>query len=388
MRELGYDICIIGGGASGLVAAIKSKEACPEASVVILEKMESVGRKLAASGNGRCNLSNVRSGDYERTLSFFSSIGLFTRVDGEGRVYPYSEDGRDVVSVLEKACLDLGVDILCRRIVENVSLLDDDYRFLISTEFNKPKAYRPKEEDGPLSIKSKKVLLATGGKSKPKLGTSGDGYKMAKELGHGISTLIPVLTGVETVEDMKALSLSGIREKVEITLLKSGVELFRERGELQFTDYGISGICVFDMSRFLEGTDYSEYVISVDFIPDFSTDDAVRVVEDTKGRLSSVVKEPVAEVILENKLLSTSPQEQLKDFVLHPKKLEGWDMAQVTRGGVYLDEIDENTGESKLVKGLYFSGEILDVDFCCGGFNLQNAWTTGMRAGEAMGKDI
>lgn len=389
LHKISAEICIIGGGASGLVAAIKAKDEAPDASIIVLEKLGEPGKKVAAAGNGRCNLSNINCSGWNRTSDFFSSIGVITRVESEGRIYPYSEDGRDVVRALVRACEKRGVRILTRRQVTAISReimtsagLEKDAGaksvFCIKAEFNKPKAYRPGPEDGPIIVKAEKVLIASGGKSKPKLGTSGDGYGFAKALGHSISPLIPVLTGVETVEDIKDMGLSGVRQKVRLSLLNSeGAEIFQEDGEIQFTDYGISGICVFDMSRFLTEKDLSGYRINVDFAPDFS-EEYLSTLE--KESLSSMVKAPLAKVISECK--------DLKTFPLIPKKLMGWDMAQVTRGGVPLSEVNEETGESILVTGLYFSGEMLDRDFRCGGYNLEHAWETGIRAGIAMGKSL
>lgn len=393
MNKIQTDICIIGGGASGLVAAIKAAQTNPEASIVILEKLPEVGHKVAAAGNGRCNLSNVECPDWPRTSAFFSELGLFTRIDSEGRIYPYSEDGRDVVSILKRGCTKFGVDILTRREVKGLAVQENsDYRFVISTNFVPPKAYWPKEEplsdgvlkgikeDAAVDIESKMVLISTGGKSKPKMGTTGDGYLFAKSLGHTISPLIPVLTGIEVSEfkdSNKSERLSGIRQKCRISLKKNDETIFQEDGEVQFTDYGISGICVFNMSRFIEGRDFSPYEISIDFAPEFQEADLTSIANDGL----SLVKAPLAMLIKEE-------GKNIKSFSLHPTNLRGWDMAQVTRGGVPLEEINQKTGESILIPGLYFSGEMIDQDFMCGGFNLQNAWTTGLRTGEAMGLSV
>ena len=407
-----YDICIIGGGASGLVAAIKAKATMPEASVVVLEKMDEPGKKVAASGNGRCNLSNLESEDWEKTSAFFSSIGLMTRVDSQGRIYPYSEDGKDVVRILLRECRDKGISIITHREVSELHYdpsNEEGYPFSLIAVFNKPKAYRLNPEDGPMTVRARKVLLATGGKSKPKLGTTGDGYRLAKSLGHSINTLIPALTGIETHEDMGTMGLSGIRQKVVLTLSKASENeqystLFQEAGEIQFTDYGVSGICVFDMSRFIEGKEYSPYLIEIDFAPDFSKENLEmfldeRLLDNCNNNLEevlcSVVKYPMARTIssfakssaLDDSNLSDLKAEVikgLKNYSLHPRGLRGWEMAQITKGGVPISEIDKNSQESLLVKGLFFSGEIIDVDYRCGGFNLQNAWTTGLKAGEHM----
>ena len=390
-----FDICIIGGGAAGLVAGIMAARENPSLSVVIVEKMEEPGKKVAAAGNGRCNLSNTSSPDWERTASFFSSIGLLTRIDDEGKVYPYSEDGRDVVGCLVREVLKLGAEIMPRRQVANIDQSegkDGVKEFKVKTVYNKPKAYQTHESDRDIIITAKTVLIATGGKSKPKMGTSGDGFAFARRMGHSINKLIPVLTSVETVEDMKELDLSGVREKCVVSLYKNDELVFSDRGEVQFTDYGISGIVVFDMSRFMnldDDTQFSDYRIEIDFMPETSYETIIKMIEDRSddgNLLCSWVKNPLANVIIDNSSSVESIADGLKYFKLQPKNLRGWDMAQVTRGGIPLSEIDESTGESNIVSGLYFAGEILDEDFKCGGFNLQHAWTTGMRAGKAMGE--
>lgn len=391
--EKNYNICIVGGGASGLVAAIAAKDLNPEASIVILEKLEEPGKKVAAAGNGRCNLSNVEAENWEATSGFFYSLGLITKADDQGRIYPYSEDGRDVVSILVESCNKRGIQIVTRRQVTRVE--NKDGSFELEGIFNKPKAYREKQEDGPLIIKGDRVLISTGGNSKPKLGTTGDGYKLAKDLGHSINTLVPVLTAIETEEKVGDLGISGIREKARVTLLEGDKILFREEGEVQFTDYGISGICIFDMSRFISGLDYSKYKISIDFAPDINQENLESIIRDKEGEISSIVKAPLARVMEKMWRAADSQGDEskgkavlLKNFCLQPKGLKGWDMAQVTRGGIPLEEINKETGESLLVPGLYFSGEMLDLDYKCGGFNLQNAWTTGILAGKSMAMSL
>ncbi len=398
-----FDICIIGGGAAGMVAGIAAARKNPSLSVVIVEKMEAPGKKVAAAGNGRCNLSNIKSPEWEKTSAFFSSLGLLTRVDSEGRVYPHSEDGRDVARCLLAEAESLGIEILTRRQVSAIEKVDDaegDAVFRITAVFNKPKAHHASAEDADILISAKKVLIATGGKSKPKLGTTGDGFALAKSLGHSVNRLIPILTGVETEEDIKSLGLSGIREKCAVSLYKDGNMVFSDRGELQFADYGISGIVVFDMTRFMDLEDgdtagFAGYEVAVDFLPDFDDNTLAQMIRD---RLSAVdsseraredilcswVKSPIAKAIMGTARTESEILRGIKSFTLHPKNLKGWEMAQVTRGGIPLGEINEESGESKLVRDLYFAGEILDEDFQCGGFNLQHAWTTGIKAGEAI----
>ena len=400
--EKHFDICIIGGGAAGLVASIVAARRNPSFSVAIIEKMDEPGKKVAAAGNGRCNLSNLEAEGWEEVSAFFSSIGLITRADNEGRVYPHSEDGRDVVRCLVNEATRLGVEILTRRYVEEITKEADD--FVLTALFNRPKAYHSKEEDGPLTIHAKQVLIATGGKSKPKLGTTGDGFTLAKKLGHSVNTLIPVLTGVETSEDIKGLGLSGIREKCNVSLFKDDALIYSESGEMQFTDYGVSGIVIFDMTRFMDlengdKSDFKNYRIEIDFLPELTEDVLVMMIRErmdaeaggeiTPNLICSWVKKAIAEEVVKRNLSSKKADEDiaktLKHFTLYPTNLKGWDMAQVTRGGVPVSEIDDETGESNVVKGLFFAGEILDRDYRCGGFNLQHAWITGIKAGNGMG---
>jgi len=389
-----FDICIIGGGAAGLVAGIVAARKAPSFSVGIIEKMETPGKKVAAAGNGRCNLSNVKSSEWQKTEAFFSSIGLLTRIDEEGRIYPYSEDGKDVVGCLLREAFKLGVEIITRRQVTGIEHCvndDGESEFLIKAVFNKPKAHHADESDRDIVISAKSVLLATGGKSKPKLGTSGDGFALARKMGHSVNRLIPVLTGVETTEDIKALELSGVREKCEVSLYKNDELVFSDQGEIQFTDYGISGIVIFDMSRFMDLDDsmqFDAYRVEIDFMPEIGYETVMRMIEERSSDanlLCSWVKNPIANVIIDASNSVESIADGLKRFTLHPKNLKGWDMAQVTRGGIPLSEIEAATGESKMIPGLFFAGEIIDEDFQCGGFNLQHAWITGLRAGESMG---
>ena len=206
-----------------------------------------------------------------------------------------------------------------------------------------------------------------------------------------MTKLAPALTAVETKEDLS--SLSGVRAKVRLSLIVHGGSTFEEDGEIQFTDYGISGICVFNMSRFMEIPEgrtlingFDDYAAEIDFLPD--TRDAEALVK-AHPTLRSVVKQPVADMILEKS--GGDPEMTawlLKHFMVHPKGLRGWDHAQITRGGIPLQEIKIDRMESKYYPGLFFAGEIIDFDGPCGGFNLENAWETGIRAARAIAEDM
>ena len=384
------DICIIGGGASGLAAAITAGRENPEKSILIIEKKETVGKKLAATGNGKCNLTNTNCENMGDILKFFDSIGIFTRTDEEGRVYPYSSQARDVVHALEKAAGSAGAGTLTDVTVEKIEKTSDS--FVIRT--NKR------------NFEADKVLIATGGKSAPQFGTSGDGYTFAKQLGHTVNRLAPVLTGIEVKEDLKAVK--GVRVKALVKLLKDGKLVEEEYGEVQFNEDGISGICVMNLSRFIkleEGESFAEgisrYSVELDLVPEVEAADLEEMlrcrmaagIENTEDLILSIVPDKLRNNIMikhnklsEDKLCKLA--EELKSMTLSVKGTKGWKVAQCTAGGVSLEEISPGTMESMLIKGLYFAGEVTDYDGPCGGYNLQYAWETGIKAGKAMANDL
>ena len=390
-----YDICIIGGGAAGLACAAEAAKLVPGISIFIVEKNDVLGRKILSTGNGRCNLSNVVCPGHEKVLRFFDSIGVITRTDGEGRIYPYSEDAKDVADALTDAVIKSGADIMTGAVCTSCSYDEDEHLYETQISVKGDDGKQQKE----FSIISKRVLLSAGGKAAPKLGTTGDGYRIARNFYHTVTKLAPALTAVETHEDLS--SLAGVRAKVRITLISHGGSLFEEDGEIQFTDYGISGICVFNMSRFMEIPEgrtlingFDDYAVEIDFLPE--TRDAAALVKErikngagTDDVLRSVVKQPVAEMILEK--TGGEPEMTgwlLKHFMVHPSGVKGWDHAEITRGGIPLQEIKMDRMESKYYPGLFFAGEIIDFDGPCGGFNLENAWETGLRAAAAIADDI
>ena len=383
-----YDICIIGGGAAGLAFAAETLRLKPGASVFIIEKNDSLGRKILSTGNGRCNLSNKACPGHEEVLRFFDSIGVITRTDDAGRIYPYSEDARDVRDALTDAVLERGAEVMTGAVCTSCSF--DEKEMLYETQAS--------AGDKTFSVTSKMVMLSAGGKAAPKLGTTGDGYRIAKKFYHTVTKLAPALTAVETHEDLSPLA--GVRAKVRLSLIVHGGTIFEEDGELQFTDYGISGICAFNMSRFMEIPEgrtlingFDDYAVEIDFLPGVNDNGALDLVrkrcEDTSVILRSIVKQQVAEIILDK--TDGDPEMTawlLKHFMVHPKGLKGWDHAEITRGGIPLKEIKMDKMESKYFPGLFFAGEIIDFDGPCGGFNLENAWETALRAARAAAENI
>jgi len=390
-----YDICIIGGGAAGLACAAELLRLKPGAKVFIVEKNDVLGRKILSTGNGRCNLSNKACPGHEEILRFFDGIEVITRSDETGRIYPYSEDARDVADALTDAVIGRGAEVVTGAACTACSFDEKEMLYEVQAEVKSRHSEDKKAADRVFSIYAKRVLISTGGKAAPKLGTTGDGYRLAKKFYHTVTKLAPALTAIETHEDVSALS--GVRSKVRLSLIVHGGTIFEEDGEVQFTDYGISGICAFDMSRFMEIPEgrtlingFDDYAIEIDFLPDAR--DARALVEKRLADarvLRSVVKRPVAEMIMEK--TGGEPEMMawlLKHFMLHPSGLRGWDHAQITKGGVPLSEIKTDRMESKYFPGLFFAGEIVDFDGPCGGFNLEHAWESGIRAARAVCEDM
>ena len=359
-----YDVCIIGGGAAGLAAAAsfdKRIKAC------ILEKNEIPGRKIMATGGGRCNITNAACKNKDLTLDFFESLGMICFSDDEGRYYPYSNHASDVVKILLDASgsADTGsTEIITSAAAEKIVSESGSFSVTFSDTKN-----------GRLcTTKASNVLIASGGKAAPQFGTTGDGYSLAKSLGHHISRVFPILTGVEC-GDMR--DVKGVRAKGRAGLYRNGELLHEESGEIQFTADGLSGICIFNLTPYIKssgGESFAEalkqFEIRLDLAPDIPADKLA-------GRESSFG-------ILTEKLAERVGPDKIKDWRLPVLAVKGWKNAQCTAGGVVTDEIDMNTMESKLVNGLYFAGEVTDMQGPCGGFNLQNAWETGIKAAKAL----
>lgn len=363
-----YDVCIIGGGAAGLAAAASLSKTL---NICLVEKNEILGRKISVTGGGRCNITNAACEHKNASLDFFTSLGIETYCDEEGRYFPYSNRASDVVLALTRA-LGKNVNVKCGF---KVISLKSGEMFEIS--------------DGKDSITAKKVILAVGGKAAPHMGTTGDGYALVGKLGHSVSRLYPILAGIEC-EGLDFDRLSGIRSKARVSLLYkvrpviSGGKEVSETGEVQFTSYGISGVCVFNLTPHMkteEGIDVKEalsnYTISMDLAPDFEIGELVK-----RSSAFGIVTDSLAAEIDE-----TGGPETMKDIRLSVTGIKGWRYAQCTAGGVSLEEIDCDTMESRLIPGLYVTGELLDIQGPCGGFNLQNAWETGLKAAAAINKE-
>lgn len=423
MKRDDYDVLIIGGGASGLAAAIELGMKSPWLSVAVLEKNDEPARKIRATGSGRCNITNTNASGYIEIMKFFTSIGLMTRTYENGLIYPYSESAADVAVLLTRRAEELGVKIITGAEVTSVKEVESGSgKFVVSFETRDGKG-RPAGN----TTSAQYVILALGGKAGPSYGTTGDGYKLARELGHRIVTPVPVLTSIECEEWDKehrpcGINLAGTRTRGVVKLLKCMAEdagtyeeIFEEAGEIQFTKYGLSGICVFNMTRLMrydrsKGESLKNFIVKADLFPDgdieaFLKDRRINafagekvgnvLMTVLKGNIAAYVLETAGTIAhsrhLERKSLADLTDREINaiaqavhDLAFQPVSIRGWKEAQATSGGVALDELDENTCESKLVKSLYVTGELADHDFPCGGFNLSNAWITGMQSARAI----
>jgi len=387
-----YDLVIAGGGAAGLAAAASFIKETGNGSVCILEKNGTLGRKINATGGGRCNLTNKACPEKDMTLDFFRNLGIETWEDSEGRYYPYTNKASDVTKALVDAVMlgsgEQTVDVKCGFTVKVVSRIKPDDGsegcFMITGMQQADAKASPTME----MIFADRVLLAMGGKAGPQYGTTGDGYTIARALGHTVTRVFPILTGIECrAEGVDFASLKGVRAKGTVILNKDGKPIVRDTGEIQFTEDGISGICVFNLTPHIKSdkrenfTDaLKRYTITVDLAPDF-TEEQLNTRQSAFGILTEKLAAALAEAGVVNE---RSGAAGIKRWDISVTGVKGWRDAQATFGGVALDEIDMDTMESRRVPGLYFAGEIIDAQGPCGGFNLQNAWETGIKAARAI----
>ncbi len=396
-------IGIIGGGASGMIATLFASEN-PNVKVILLERQARVGRKLLATGNGRCNLTNRNPKAYhgqapkfaeyalssfpaEETITWFQSLGLYTVTEPSGRVYPYSDQANSVVDVLRLALNRPNIELRTGYEVERIRR--DGQGFLLYS----------REE----SIFCDRVIVACGGLAGSKLGGTMSGYQLLNKLGHKTSKLRPAL--VQLKSNWKGLpGLKGVRAECDAAILHDGKKVAQSRGEIQFTEYGLSGPVMFEISRDVCSTP-GAWSCKLDLLPDVS-EEALKA-ELNRRKMTPLPVQELLTGILHNRLGRVLTQsagicmngacrdltdtelqsvcEAVKSFEITLSEPMGMDSAQVTAGGVLTDQFDEKTMESRLVPGLYACGEVLDVDGDCGGYNLQWAWSSGRLAGLCAG---
>ena len=398
-------IGVIGGGAAGMMAAITAAK--EGAHVTILERNDRVGKKILQTGNGKCNLGNralsvecYHGGDpewiaavmerfgTEDTIRFFQSIGLIVK-EKNGYLYPVCEQAAAVLDVLRYELQALGVEILYQCKVTGVERMDSG---------------KLRVSDGEKTWQFDAVIVTCGGKAAPATGSDGSGFKIAKKLGHTCIPSVPALVQLRCQETDLLKGIAGVRADSEIRIFCDGREVCRERGELQLTDYGISGIPVFQLSSKVNYLlrDRQNVTAQIDFLPDLSPEDYEKLQAGRKLLQGDRTAEEFFTGMLHKKLTSSLlkmagirlatpmrevPEEKICNYYylcralkLHITESNPYENAQVSAGGVDVKEV-EPTMESKLCPGVYFAGEILDVDGRCGGYNLQWAWSSGYLAG-------
>ena len=398
-------IGIIGAGASGMAAALAAS-ANEQVQVILMERQARVGRKLAATGNGRCNLTNLHAQqrgyhgenpdfadfalkhfDVQNTLDWFRKLGLYTVAEDSGRVYPYSDQANSVVDVLRFALDRPNIQLLTGFEVKKVRKADGGFRVESAEEI----------------VFCDKLIIACGGLAGTKLGGSMAGYQFLRELGHKCTKLRPTLVQLKSSWNGCA-SLKGVRANCHVQILHDGSCHAESSGELQFTEYGLSGPVIFEVSRdacYGRG----DWACRLDFLPDMDAE--VLRAELLRRKSTNWNAEELLTGILHNRLgrvltQSTGIKGTWKIADLRDDEIDavcsavkcfeaaltdtmGMDAAQVTAGGILTAQFDEKSMESRLVPGLYACGEVLDIDGDCGGYNLQWAWSSGRLAGTHAG---
>lgn len=409
------NVIVVGGGAAGMMAAIFA--ARNGQNVTLLEKNEKLGKKIFITGKGRCNITNASeiedlfsavisnpkflySGFYsftnDQVIHFFEELGVATKIERGNRVFPVSDHSSDVIAALAREMQRLKVKVLLHCEVKEL---------LVNNE---------KEIKGVQLVNGKKitadaVVVATGGISYPSTGSTGDGYRFARNCGHKVTELFPSLVPME-VKEWYAKELQGLSLKnIEIRITDGKKKLYDEFGEMLFTHYGVTGPVILSASSIVgKMLEEKELVLHIDLKPALTEEQLDKRLlrefeanhnKQFKNAIDSLLPAKLRPVIIElsgieeeKKVHEITKEERLsllrliKDFHMTLTGLRGYNEAIITKGGISVKEIDPGTMESKLIKNLYFAGEVLDLDAVTGGYNLQIAWSTGYLAGISAGQ--
>ena len=397
------NVCVIGGGAAGMLAALTAAENGHR--VLLLERQSRVGRKLLATGNGRCNLSNYHVSpahyhggasfcdfalsqfDVGKTLQYFASLGLLTVSEASGRIYPMSNMAGSVLDVLRYALERPEIDLQTGQTVTAVRKM--------------PEGFSVKTETDTFSARC--LILAAGGAAGSKVGGGMDGYRLAKSLGHHRTALYPSLVQLKT-DPTYPRALKGVKAQCGISICRGSQVLARNSGEVLFTEYGVSGPAIFDLSRSVSAGG-SDLTCLLNFFPDWeeaevlhwlSQRQAAMAAHEASTLLTGSCHTRLGQMICKsagftNQRAAGLTRDDLRriarqatHFALPITGTCGFDQAQVTAGGLDTSEFDPRTLQSRLVPGLYACGELLDIDGDCGGYNLQWAWSSGRLAGKLL----
>lgn len=399
-------VAVIGGGASGMMAAVTA--ASEGARVILLEHKDRIGKKILSTGNGRCNFTNIHQEpicyhsedplfpwevvekfNAQAVISFFLQLGVYSK-NRNGYIYPNSDQASAVLDAFRMELDRLKVEI--RTGVECREIRPGKKGFTILTD-QEP-------------VRADRVILCAGSKAAPTTGSDGSGYDLAKKLGHRILPVLPALTALKC-EEKFFKSIAGVRANGSVSIWSGGECIAKDTGEIQLTDYGISGIPVFQVSRYASKLLYEkkETDAVLDFMPDFTkeqTNAFLRARAKTRPdksaemfliglfhkklcdlwiRLSEIPRQRKAGELTEDEIARLTSL--IKEFRVRVRETNPYDKAQVCCGGVDTREVNPETLESVYVPGVYFAGEILDVDGMCGGYNLTFAWASGYVAGKA-----
>ena len=399
-------VAVIGGGASGMMAAVTA--ASEGARVILLEHKDRIGKKILSTGNGRCNFTNIHQEpicyhsedplfpwevverfNAQAVISFFFQLGVYSK-NRNGYIYPNSDQASAVLDAfrmeLDRLKVEIRTGVECREIRPG------------------KKGFTVLTDQGP--VRADRVILCAGSKAAPTTGSDGSGYDLAKKLGHRILPVLPALTALKC-EEKFFKSIAGVRANGSVSIWSGGECIAKDTGEIQLTDYGISGIPVFQVSRYASKLLYEkkETDAVLDFMPDFTkeqTNAFLRARAKTRSdksaemfliglfhkklcdlwiRLSEIPRQRKAGELTEDEIARLTSL--IKEFRVRVRETNPYDKAQVCCGGVDTREVNPETLESVYVPGVYFAGEILDVDGMCGGYNLTFAWASGYVAGKA-----
>lgn len=402
-------VVIVGGGASGLVAAITA--AREGASVTIVEQKDRLGKKILSTGNGKCNLTNaymdiscfrgdntenaekiLQTFGYQETVDFFNNLGVILK-ERQGYVYPISDQASTITDVLCMEIERLQVKTILGQSVKKIS--QNEEKYIIHTDSD--------------VFCGDAVILSTGGKAASVLGSDGSGYELAKSFGHHVSTVVPALVQLKG-KGKFFKQISGVRTNAKISLYVNGQYVAEDIGELQLTNYGISGIPVFQVSRYAaKGLNEKQSVMTeVDFLPTMTDDELISFLQtrlDIHGykkaedfligmfhkkliglllKAAAINSDDVMKNVSKDKLAKLAFVS--KHFRIEIEDTNDFEQAQVSAGGIYTTEVNPQTMESIYADNLYLTGELLDIDGICGGYNLQWAWSTGYIAGKHAAK--
>jgi len=400
-------VIIIGGGASGMMAAISARRL--GAKVTILERNPRIGKKILATGNGRCNFTNININrscyfgenphfvesalanfGVQKTIDFFEQLGIAHKVEELGKVFPMSDQASSILDVLMYELNRLGVNIICEAFVKRVIKHNNNFQI---------------ELENGTKYMGDKVIMATGGKAMPSSGSDGNGFELAKEFGHTITDIFPGLVQLK-LEGSFFKQIEGVKFVGTAEIIDQNKTAAKERGDILFGNYGVSGPPILQVSRKAGELlkESKEAILKITLIDQISKKDLEKLLvnrfQNSSGKtlefsLVGLINKRLIPVLLKEagfKELKSSAANLsakeldkiiniLTDWRLKVKGTKSWPSAQVTAGGVATREINPTTMESKIVPGLFFAGEIIDVDGKCGGFNLQWAWTSGFIAG-------